>query len=85
MCVWVLISTFMNNVSTILVAASETRIQAWSSVVAAIVNLGLSIWLVQRMGPVGVILGTVISYLVILVGPQVWKAQRVLGCAENSS
>jgi O-antigen/teichoic acid export membrane protein len=78
MCVWVLINTFMSNVSVILVAASETRVQAWSSVVAMIVNLALSILLVKSMGPVGVILGTVISYLLVLVGPQVWKAMQIL-------
>ncbi len=74
MCIWVLISTYMNNIACILVAASETRIQAWSSVAGAAVNLALSLWLVQTMGSVGVILGTVISYLLILVGPQTWKA-----------
>lgn len=78
MCVWVLISTFMNNVACILVAVSETRLQAWSSMIGAGLNLGLSIWLVRSMGSVGVILGTVISYLVALVGPQAWMAHRVL-------
>jgi hypothetical protein len=58
--------------------ASETRVQAWSPVVAMIVNLTLSMWLVQRINPVGVILVTVISYLLVLVGPQVWKVMHVL-------
>ena len=78
MCVWVLISTFMNNIACILVAASETRVQAWSSVAAAIINLALSLWLVRTMGSLGVILGTVFSYLLILVGPQVWKTAKIL-------
>ena len=56
----------------------ETRVQAWSLSVAMIVNLALSIWLVQRMGPVGVILGILTSYLLVLVGPQVWKVMQVL-------
>jgi O-antigen/teichoic acid export membrane protein len=78
MCVWVMISTFMNNVACILVAVSETRLQAWSSMIGAVLNLGLSIWLVHSLGSLGVILGTVVSYLVALVGPQAWKVQRVL-------
>jgi O-antigen/teichoic acid export membrane protein len=78
MCIWVLISTFMNNVACILVAASETRVQAWSSVAGAIVNLALTLWLVRTLGSVGVILGTVISYLLLLVGPQFWKVSRIL-------
>ncbi len=84
MCIWVLISTFMNNVACILVAASETRIQAWSSVVGAIVNLALSIWWVRSMGSVGVILGTVISYLLLLVGPQTWKVLKVMNRPSES-
>jgi O-antigen/teichoic acid export membrane protein len=85
MCVWFLISTFMNNVSCVLVAASETRVQAWSSIAGAVVNLGLSIWLAQRMGPAGVILGTIISYALVLIGPQVWKVTQILqGHGKNS-
>jgi len=78
MCVWVLISTFMNNTATVLVSKGATRMQAWCSVGAAVLNLGLSIWLVQRIGPVGVILATVLSYLAVLVVPQTVQAWRVL-------
>lgn len=78
MCVWVLISTFMNNTSTVLVAKGETRLQAWCSLVAAVVNLALSIYWVQRIGAVGVILGTIVSYLIILVIPQTWQTLRVI-------
>ena len=35
MCVWILISSFMNNTATVLVAKGETRLQAWCSVAAA--------------------------------------------------
>jgi O-antigen/teichoic acid export membrane protein len=78
MCVWVLISTFMNNTATVLVSKGDTRMQAWCSAGAAVLNLGLSIWLVQRIGPVGVILGTVLSYLAVLVVPQTLQTWRVL-------
>ena len=78
MCIWVLISTFMNNTATVLVAKGETRLQAWCSLAAAVLNLALSIYWVQRIGAAGVILGTIVSYFVILVGPQTWKVYHVL-------
>jgi O-antigen/teichoic acid export membrane protein len=78
MCVWVLISTFMNNTATVLVAKGETRLQAWCSLAAAALNLALSIYWVQRIGPPGVILATIVSYLILLVGPQTWACVRVL-------
>ena len=78
MCVWVLLSTFTNNTATVLVAKGETRLQAWCSLGAAVVNLILSVYWVQRIGAPGVILGTIVSYLVVLVIPQTWKAFRVL-------
>ena len=78
MCAWVLISTFMNNTATVLVSKGETRLQAWCSLMAAALNLWLSIELVQRIGTIGVILGTIISYLVVLVAPQTFVALNVL-------
>lgn len=78
MCVWVLISTLMNNTGCVLVAINETRIQAWASVAAAVVNLISTIWLVQRIGVLGVIIGTVFSYLFVLVIPQTWQLFRTL-------
>lgn len=78
MCIWVLISTFMNNTATVLVSKGKTRLQSWCSVGAAALNLWLSIWLVQRIGSKGVILGTILSYLIVLVVPQTWQTVQVL-------
>jgi len=78
MCVWVLISTFMNNTSIVLVSKGDTRLQAWCSLAAAGVNLALSIYWVQRIGAVGVMLGTIVSYLLLLIVPQTWKVYQVL-------
>lgn len=78
MSAWILISTFMANTSTVLLASSKTRMQACLSVAAAALNLALSICWVQRIGSIGVILATVVSYLLILVGPQTWKVYAVL-------
>ena len=68
----------MNNTACVLVAVGETKIQAWASVAAAVVNLVATIWLVQRIGVLGVILGTVASYIVVLIVPQTLQLVRVL-------
>jgi O-antigen/teichoic acid export membrane protein len=89
MCVWVMICTFMANTSTVLAATNMTRLLAWLSVSVAVVNLVASIWLVQRIGSVGVILGTIGSFVLILVIPQTWKVLMILrtppGVATQSS
>ena len=46
------------------------------SIAAALVNVVLSIALVQRVGAVGVIAGTVLSYLFVLIGPQTWVVRN---------
>jgi O-antigen/teichoic acid export membrane protein len=85
MCVWVLISTFMNNTATVLVAKGETRLQAWCSLAAAALNLALSIYWVQRIGAPGVILGTIVSYLILLVGPQTLQTYQILRQRSSSA
>jgi len=78
MCAWVLLSVYMANTSILLLATNNTRTLAWLSVLAAAINLAASIWLVRRVGPSGVILGTIGSYLLVLVVPQTWKVLQVL-------
>ncbi|HLH37381.1 MAG TPA: oligosaccharide flippase family protein [Alloacidobacterium sp.] len=78
MCVWVIISTLMNNTAVVLFAKGETRLQAWLGLFAAALNLALSILAVQHIGSVGVILGTILSYLAVLVVPQSILAWKVL-------
>jgi O-antigen/teichoic acid export membrane protein len=78
MCLWVLISSFMNNTAIVLNAKGETRLQAWCSVAAAVLNLVLSIYLVQRIGAIGVILGTILSYAAVLIVPQTLQAWRIV-------
>ncbi|HEX5282529.1 MAG TPA: lipopolysaccharide biosynthesis protein [Bryocella sp.] len=72
MCLWVLISTFMGNTATVLVAKGRTKLLAWCSLLAAGLNLALSIYWVQRIGALGVILGTIVSYLAVLTPVQTW-------------
>jgi len=68
--VWALISGFMSVESCLLAALNRTREQAVLSIVAAGVNIALSIALVRHIGALGVIAGTVLSYLAVLVVPQ---------------
>jgi O-antigen/teichoic acid export membrane protein len=86
MCVWVMISTIANNEACLLVATSNTRLQAKIGIAAAGINLACTIWLVQRIGVLGVILGTIISYLIVVIGPQTWKTRQLLSasiCSES--
>src|SRR5208337_4857577 len=68
--VWALISGFMSVESCLLAALNRTREQAVLSIVAAVVNIALSIALVRHIGSLGVIGGTILSYLLVLVVPQ---------------
>ena len=68
--VWAIISGFMSVESCLLAALNRTREQAILSLVAAILNVLLSITLVQHIGSTGVIGGTILSYLLVLVLPQ---------------
>ena len=70
MCLWALISGFMTVESCLLAALNRTRAQALLSIVAAGLNVALSVIWVHRIGSLGVIAGTIVSYLVVLVLPQ---------------
>src|ERR1039457_6801675 len=67
---WALVSGFMSVESCLLAALNRTRAQAFLSFMAAAVNIAVSIALVRQIGSVGVIGGTILSYLLVLVVPQ---------------
>jgi O-antigen/teichoic acid export membrane protein len=79
MALWALISGCMTTESCLLAAVGQTRLQGLLSVVAAALNLALSIVLVQHIGAVGVIAGTILSYVLVLVVPQSLMVKNVLG------
>jgi O-antigen/teichoic acid export membrane protein len=89
MAFWAVMSGLMSVESCLLASLNRIRAQAILSMVAAILNVSLSIMLVRRIGAVGVICGTILSYLVVLVVPQtlivreVWK--RELRADERTS
>jgi O-antigen/teichoic acid export membrane protein len=89
MSIWILVNGFMSVESCLLAALNRTRGQAVLSVLAAAANVGLSVALVRHLGAIGVIGGTILSYLIILVVPQslivrsVWR--RELRAADEPS
>jgi O-antigen/teichoic acid export membrane protein len=76
--IWAVINGFMSVESCLLAALNRTRQQAVLSIIAAAVNLALSLVLVRHIGSLGVIGGTILSYLIILVVPQSLTVRNVL-------
>lgn len=78
---WIVVSGFMSVESCLLAALNHTRWQAVLSVFAAALNIALSLALVRHIGAIGVIGGTILSYLIVLVVPQslivrsVWRRE----------
>ena len=83
MALWAVICGFMTAESCLLAAVNRTREQGILSVAAAAVNLALSIVLVKYIGSVGVIAGTILSYLIVLVVPQSLMVRRFLHSSSN--
>ena len=79
--IWIVVNGFMSVESCLLAALNRIRAQAVLSIVAAALNVALSLVLVRHVGAIGVIGGTILSYLVVLVVPQslivrsVWRRQ----------
>ena len=84
MALWVVISGCMTVESCLLAAVNRTRVQGVLSIVAAALNISLSIFLVQQIGAVGVIVGTIASYLLVLVVPQTLLVRGVLRSEHDS-
>lgn len=78
MAVWSVIYAVSASQACLLMGASRLRGQAIYTLLAAGVNLTLSILLVRRIGLVGVILGTIIAYAVCMIGPQALEVIRAL-------
>jgi O-antigen/teichoic acid export membrane protein len=85
MAFWSVIAGFMTAQSCLLGALNRTRVQAVASALAAVVNVALSIVLVVRIGSLGVILGTIISYLIVLVVPQSFVVMNAIRNLERDS
>lgn len=75
---WAVLVSITTNQALLLTATGRLRLEAGVAVLAAIMNLFLSIFLVQRIGSIGVILSTILSFAVCMVGPQQYEVNRVL-------
>jgi O-antigen/teichoic acid export membrane protein len=78
MCVWIVICAFTSNQSCLMGATYRVAKQAIYGLLAAAVNLTLSILWVRTMGTVGVLLATIVSYLVFIVLMQVLEVRKIL-------
>ncbi len=78
MAVWAVVVSVTTNQALLLTATNRLKLEAAVAVTAAVANLALSIVLVQRIGAEGVILSTLLSFLVIMVVPQQLEVRRIL-------
>jgi O-antigen/teichoic acid export membrane protein len=78
MCVWIVIYAFTTNQSCLMGATQRVWKQAIVGPLAAIANLILSIVWVKSIGPTGVLLATIVSYLIFIVVVQAWEVRKIL-------
>ncbi len=78
MAAFAFVMTVTSTQALLLTATGRLHLETSVAVLAAVSNLLLSIWLVQRIGPEGVILSTLLSFLVFMLVPQQWEVNRVL-------
>jgi O-antigen/teichoic acid export membrane protein len=83
MCCWVVLLSYTVNQAMLLAATQRIRVQAIYSAVTAVANLIVTIVLVQRIGAIGVLLGTVISYILFVLVPQAYETRAVLRGARH--
>ena len=78
MCVWMVILAVTTNQACLMGATSRVKKQAISSSLAAVINLTLSVYWVRTMGTFGVLLATVVSYVLFILAVQAWEVQSIL-------
>jgi O-antigen/teichoic acid export membrane protein len=78
MCVWIVICAFATNQSLLMGATYRIGKQAIAAIGSVLANLTLSIIWVKTMGTNGVILATIVSLLIFIVGLQAWQVKRIL-------
>jgi O-antigen/teichoic acid export membrane protein len=81
---WTIMNTLNGPFAMLLNGANIIGFQATCSVLMAIANVAISIYLVQRIGVSGAVYGSVISQLVFILIPEVWYVRRLLRRLPNS-
>jgi len=78
MCIWMVILGFTSNQACLMGATNRVRKQAVSSGLAAIANIVLSIMWIRPLGPPGVLLATIVSYLIFVLFVQALEVRSIL-------
>jgi len=81
---WTIMNTLNGPFAMLLNGANIIGFQATCSVLMAIANVAISIYLVQRIGVSGAVYGSVISQFVFILIPEVWYVRRLLRRLPNS-
>ncbi len=76
--VWSIINGVFSSLVTLLNGLGKLRVQMFIGIGTAAANIVLSLWLVTRLGLEGVILGTVVSYLLLAVVPIIFEIRKTL-------
>lgn len=76
--VWSVISAAMGACASLANATGHLRGQMICGFFAALLNLALSVWLIQTAGLAGVIAATVIAYSVCVIVPIAWETRGIL-------
>jgi O-antigen/teichoic acid export membrane protein len=80
---WTIMNTLNAPFAMLLNGANVVGFQAGCSILMAIANVTISIYLVQRIGVSGAVYGSVISQLVFILIPEIWYVRRLLGRLPN--
>lgn len=83
--IWSLIYGATISQSCVLASAGRLKGQTIYSLVAAATNLFLSIFLVQKMGLTGVIVGTIGAYVTCIIVPQSLEVERTIAPRSTGS
>jgi O-antigen/teichoic acid export membrane protein len=79
---WTIIYNVSSAFSMLFSAANAIRFQVVWALAMAGVNLGLSVVLTQHFGAIGVVLGSIISYLTCIFPIYFWKVPRLFAELE---
>jgi len=83
MCVWMIVLAITMNQACLMGATYHLRTQTISSCLAAVANLTLSILWAQRLGLEGVILATLVSYVLFILFVQTREVRLILNTAPS--
>lgn len=78
MAAYVVVNCITTNQALLLTATRRLRLEASAAVLAAAVNIWITIRWVQAFGIDGVMMGTLVSFAACMVLPQAWEVGRVL-------